>query len=98
MSPGERKTPSGGSDWHDWPAPALRLEISGSATLKCNHDDQGQLSGCKVIKESRPLKGFGDAALRLASTFRLKPTLSDGAPLTAGEITFEVPFDYKGLR
>ena len=90
--------PSGGTNWREWPAPALRLEISGSATLKCKHDDQGQLSGCAVIDESRPLKGFGDAALRLARTFRLKPTLSDGSPLTAGEITFKVPFDYDGLR
>ena len=90
--------PSGGSNWRDWPAPALRLEISGSATLKCNHDAQGQLSGCKVTEQSRPDKGFGDAALRLARTFRLRPTLSDGSPLTAGEITFKVPFDYDRLQ
>ena len=55
------------------PTAAPPPKLQGLAQLTCQAAVDGSLSGCQVISESPPGQGLGDAALKLATTLRLKP-------------------------
>lgn len=92
------QTPSAKLDPLNWPERALRLGRNGEATLRCAHDAAGVLSDCHVVHETPSGYAFGQAAVRMAKAFRLKPTLSDGSALMPGEVTFPVDFNVAEFR
>jgi len=55
---------------------------SGRAVIECAVSDRGLLQSCQVLEET-PGQHYGDAALKVASRFRMGPTDRGGLP-TAG--------------
>ena len=78
-----------------YPERADRLGKEGSAAIRCTVSAKGALVGCIVVNEDPAAFGFGDAALKLAKVFKLKPATADGAPVDGGvfstKITFKLP-------
>jgi protein TonB len=78
-----------------YPERANRLGQEGAATIRCTVSAKGALIACLVASEAPADGGFGDAALKLAKVFRLKPATADGAPVDGGvfstKITFKLP-------
>lgn len=56
--------------------PARAGAIEGYAVAHCRVGVQGYLSGCQIIKAAPEDRGFGEAALALASRFRVAPQWS----------------------
>ena len=67
----------------NYPRAALDHAVSGAAALRCTATPEGLLANCGVERESPAGWGFGEAALKSAPAFRLKPALKDGAPVEA---------------
>ena len=63
-----------------WPEAAYRARISGKATLSCLVDIHGLAEDCKVASETPRGRGFGQAALLLRTTFKLKPAQGPDGP------------------
>jgi TonB family protein len=53
--------------------PAKAGGVAGYAAAHCEVSRTGALSGCQLIAEDPPRKGFGQAAVSLASTFKVSP-------------------------
>jgi TonB family protein len=92
--------PTGDDMEHFFPAKARAASMSGRATLACTVTAEGLLKGCVVTKETPEGYGFGEAAVSLSASFRMKPALVDGRP-EGGVITipivFEAPPERPGL-
>jgi TonB family protein len=55
-----------------YPERAARKELPGRATISCQVTDEGRLTGCTVVSESPPGEGFGEAALKASTSFRMR--------------------------
>jgi len=64
-----------------YPARALNQGILGRATMTCTSTAQGSLTGCMAMSESPPGQRFGQAAVALASRYRISPRTIDGQPV-----------------
>jgi hypothetical protein len=64
----------------------------GVAVVKCGYDARGLIGKCQALNERPTGFALGAAAVSVAQRAKLKATLSDGSPLTAGTITVEVVF------
>jgi TonB family protein len=72
---------AGGGHWASvWPVGAYQARISGHVTLTCGVDRFGLAEWCKVAAETPKGRGFGQAALELRPTFKLKPQLGPDGP------------------
>ena len=80
-----------------FPDRAQKEEVPGKATITCVVTAQGLLEHCKVLKEAPKGYGFGEAALGMASVFRMSPKRVDGQVVEGGRVTiplvFSVPND-----
>ena len=76
-----------------FPDRALRLAISGSATVRCTVGQGGDLVGCWVAAETLPATGFGAALLLLSTVVQLKPTAKDGSPAVGRPYALQGAFD-----
>ena len=56
-----------------------RLGVNGRATIRCAAHTDGTFSNCEVVSEAPSGFGFGDAALRMAPYFKLKPFAADAS-------------------
>ena len=68
-----------------YPPRALDRGQVGSATIECLVAADGRLS-CRVLSETPPGWGFGEASLRVSRHFRLAPATSNGLPTSGGMI------------
>lgn len=75
-----------------YPEAAHRLGASGSATLECRVAGDGTLEGCAVAVESPPGQGFGEAVLKLAPLFRIRPEDRYGLKVAGRKIRIPVTF------
>lgn len=50
------------------------------------------MTSCVIIEESPAGYGFGSAALKLSSRFKLKPMERDGVPVSGGTIKIPMRF------
>ena len=75
-----------------YPPRAMDNGVSGRVVLDCLVDGQGALS-CAVVSEDPPGYGFGNAALRLAQSFRAAPQTTDGRPTGGGRV--RVPITWR---
>lgn len=77
-----------------YPEAAQGKGLEGAATLNCIATGQGTLSDCRVQTETPAGEGFGEAALRMAPLFRMKPRDREGSvkgrPVTI-PIRFKLP-------
>ena len=65
-----------------WPAGAYQAHISGHVILACEIDQYGLAERCDVASETPGGRGFGQAALELRPTFKLKPPVGPDGPAT----------------
>ena len=51
-----------------YPPDALRTGLAGRASVECNVSSEGRLKGCKILGETPPGHGFGEAAVQMYET------------------------------
>jgi TonB family protein len=76
-----------------YPSEALSAEKSGVAILACKVDASGSLHDCVIESEAPAGLGFGAAALKMASLFKMKPPAIDGHPVETA--TIRVPLTFR---
>ena len=84
--------PSGRAFRAFYPKAARKGRIEGRATVLCRVTARGALTQCKTVEEAPSGWGFGDAALRLAPKFRMKPETPSGQSVAGGSITIPMVF------
>lgn len=67
------KVPTGADFARFYPKAAADQSISGRAILDCDVNANGWLTDCRAADETPVGYGFGDAAVKLSSLFRMKP-------------------------
>jgi TonB family protein len=72
-----------------YPARALERGREGEARLSCTVQEGGALA-CATVEETPG--GFGNAALRVARTYRHSPTRADGTDATGTPVNLRVVF------
>jgi len=75
-----------------YPEYARRVHLGGRVALDCVVTDEGKLTPCAVTEETPPGYGFGQAAVRFASTFKLRPGMRDGQPVHGGHYRLPMVF------
>jgi len=75
-----------------YPVQAVSGRIEGVVRLKCVVAHTGDLTNCGVDQESPPGYGFGDAALKIAPAYRMRPRTVDGAPVDAASVIVPIRF------
>jgi periplasmic protein TonB len=78
-----------------YPDRAIDLGLTGEATLFCGVVASGKLTDCRVVSETPAGARFGDAALKLASFFRMSPRTVDGQPVDGGLTRITIAFRLK---
>jgi protein TonB len=69
-----------------YPERAKEDGVTGRATISCTVTARGTLTGCSVVSESPAGAGFGQATIRAASRFRMRPQTVDGKPVEGGTV------------
>jgi len=64
-----------------YPPKAWDDRIEGAVTVKCQIQLSGELSACAVAAEAPLDQGFGAAAIKLASLYKMSPATVDGRPV-----------------
>lgn len=89
-------------DWKAIPYPAqpgckgaslvdTRWRREGHVVLRCRVTAAGRVDNCTVMSEDPPGVGFGQVALGMTCSFRMKPKIVDGKPVDS-EVTIPVQF------
>jgi protein TonB len=74
-----------------YPERAIRWEKEGRVVLDCVVAANGRIC-CNVLEEAPAGWGFGDAALRIAGSFRMSPLLADGQATEGGRVSVPISF------
>lgn len=74
------------------PREAFRQRLNGSARITCRIRLDTQLEDCRILDETPPGRGFGQAALAASGYFRFRPPTRDGRPVEGREVTVGVEF------
>lgn len=74
------------------PREAFRQRLNGSARIACRIRLDTRLENCRVVDETPPGRGFGEAALAASGYFRFRPPTRDGRPVEGREVTVGVEF------
>lgn len=75
-----------------YPAGARLLGHGGRATIECKVHADGTLGDCHVTEEAPTGEGFGEAALKMSSTFQMKPFTVDGRAVGGGIVRIPILF------
>jgi TonB family protein len=79
-----------------YPKAASDAGKEGFATITCRVRADGTLRACKVIKQQPGRYGFGEAALKLSSTFRMRARDEYGRPTAGGRVNIPIKFALAG--
>lgn len=75
-----------------YPDRALRREVAGKATISCSVRANGTVTDCSIVSEDPEDYGFGAAAIKLSTKFRMKPKRADGTPVEGGTVRIPIVF------
>jgi len=75
-----------------YPAAAKAAHIAGRADVQCVVGSDGRPHDCLVIDDTPGGMGFGDAALKLASSTLFIPKRFDCAPVDGGQVSIPMSF------
>ena len=78
-----------------YPKKASAKGVGGIAVLRCRVERTGALSRCTVMREAPAGYGFGDAMLRMAPLFRMKPMSVNGHPVAGAIVLVPVKFQLR---
>jgi TonB family protein len=92
VKPAWSVTPNGADFARLYPARARAKRVEGMAVMRCRVALAGALSACAIVRESPRGMGFGDATLRMAPLFRMKPGSVNGTPVAGAVIHIPVRF------
>ena len=62
------------------------------AEMSCTVMASGKLDACRIVSESPPGMGFGAAALKLRSVFRMSVTTEGGRPVGGAIVNIPIRF------
>lgn len=79
-----------------YPRAALRQNKPGRAVMNCLVKADGALDDCKVTEEFPADLGFGEATLKMAKYFRMRPMTKDGVPVDGGSVRIPLRFVLSG--
>ena len=94
-APGWMSLPSAYEFSRHYPKEARTGRLEGVAAIKCHVDRDGRLDSCAVMEERPAGHGFGEAALRMAPSFRSEPLRRNGEPVDGGWAVVPVRFKLK---
>lgn len=75
-----------------YPEPAGKHGLSGRAVMSCKVTDDGTLTACGIDSELPRAEGFGEAALRMAPLFRMRPETTEGESVGGGTVQIPIRF------
>lgn len=77
-----------------YPERALRMNVTGSATIACEAGAAGQLSDCTVIEEAPKGYGFAPAALMMARRgwVKLDPSIAEQPHTADGKVLIKINY------
>lgn len=78
--------PSGDDLAELYPKLAQIMNLAGRTIMDCGVTAAGQMDACKITSEAPLGVGFGDATLRAATRFQMKPMTLDGAPVAGARV------------
>lgn len=91
------RRPTGNDMARVYPDRATAKSLNGAATISCRVLASGELTGCQVLVETPSGEKFGEAAMRLAPLFRMRPQTTDGRPVEGGTIRIPIKFNLPGV-
>lgn len=75
-----------------YPAAALAQGLTGQVLMACHVENDGRLSGCRIVRETPVEAGFGDAVLKVAHRFQMAATDRNGAPTAGADVNIPIRF------
>lgn len=90
-------------DWAHRPSPEefarfypVRAVTPGRVKLDCGVQADGTLTGCSIAQDTAPGQGYAEAAMKMAPSFRMKPLVRDGQPVTGARVQIPIQFGNPG--
>ena len=78
-----------------YPGRALRMNMGGRVTIRCDVSTKGQVTGCEVLSESPPDFDFGAQSVAMFKReFKVRPKMVNGVAVEGTftrVITWKVP-------
>jgi len=93
IRPNWEKIPQVDQFLHYYPERAMRLGISGKATIQCRVNKDGGVFDCQIVSEEPADAGFGAAAVKLSPYFKMKTRTPDGTPVDGGTVRIPIVFN-----
>lgn len=86
-----QRRPTGADLEKVYPRAALRARVQGYATLRCTVTSEGGVTDCAALNDA-PFGVFGEAAVKLAPTFKMRTEDGDGVPVAGRSILLPIRF------
>jgi TonB family protein len=75
-----------------YPEAAEKAKVTGMVVMNCRVKKDGYLRACKVSKQDPAKYGFGEAALKMSKSFRMKEIDGDGHSTAGAQVTIPIKF------